>query len=388
MVRMRQFAAHALHLLHRGMQVRSIQKADADFAQALGGAFRRKLDVDAEGFDHVGRAALRADAAIAMLGDADACSSGHERGRSGDVEGATGVAAGAAGVDQRILARNFFDKGVTASSADGECVGCTGTSMGKGAAAARIASAKPTISSTVSPFMRKATSRAAICASVHWPVRTSDITSRASRAIERLAVVRDAMEGVEDHARRIVRHLALEERILKIETAFHHKGHRGHGGFRTMFSIPECVHKKLRARWDCPSAGNQRKLGFDGRHAVQTLQKVIAPVIGEGGSCDRFVQQVAVVPSTNSRLISAMLIACGFFETGTEGVAGSIKCLLLHGKVKAAAATPKKALENVIFAETSPPVLTGYAGLTNHDHRRRFEVDRQREAHVPRGLRS
>src|SRR5579862_77384 len=53
-------------------------------------------------------------------------------------------------------------------------------SIGNGAAASRIASAKPTISSTVSPFIRKAMSRAAICASLHLPFSTSDITSRAS----------------------------------------------------------------------------------------------------------------------------------------------------------------------------------------------------------------
>src|SRR5215475_9388447 len=50
----------------------------------------------------------------------------------------------------------------------------------RGAAAARIASANPTISSTVSPFMCNATSNAAICASVHWPVSTSDMTALAS----------------------------------------------------------------------------------------------------------------------------------------------------------------------------------------------------------------
>src|SRR3989475_4459459 len=49
-----------------------------------------------------------------------------------------------------------------------------------GVAAARMASANPTISSTVSPFMCSATSRAAICASVHLPDRISAVTARAS----------------------------------------------------------------------------------------------------------------------------------------------------------------------------------------------------------------
>ena len=43
-----------------------------------------------------------------------------------------------------------------------------------------MASAKPTISSTVSPFICRATSKAAICASVHLPARICDMTSRAS----------------------------------------------------------------------------------------------------------------------------------------------------------------------------------------------------------------
>src|SRR5579884_163888 len=43
-----------------------------------------------------------------------------------------------------------------------------------------MACAKPTISSTVSPFMCKATSRAAICASVSPPLRISAMVARAS----------------------------------------------------------------------------------------------------------------------------------------------------------------------------------------------------------------
>ena len=51
---------------------------------------------------------------------------------------------------------------------------------GSGVAAVRIASAKPTISSTVSPFIRKATNSAAICESVQLPSSTSAITWRDS----------------------------------------------------------------------------------------------------------------------------------------------------------------------------------------------------------------
>ena len=81
-----------------------------------------------------------------------------------------GVAAGAAGVDQRVAFRAADVQG-------GVFV------KGQRLAAARMASAKPTISSTVSPFMCRATSKAAICASVALPEKISVMTARASSRV-------------------------------------------------------------------------------------------------------------------------------------------------------------------------------------------------------------
>ena len=57
----------------------------------------------AEGFDDVGGAALRTDAAVAVFGDANSSSGSDERGCGRNIERAAGVAAGAAGVDQGIF---------------------------------------------------------------------------------------------------------------------------------------------------------------------------------------------------------------------------------------------------------------------------------------------
>ena len=61
-----------------------------------------QVDLDAQRFHHVGRAAFGSHAAVAVLGHAHAGAGDDERGGGGDIEGAAGVAAGAAGVDQRV----------------------------------------------------------------------------------------------------------------------------------------------------------------------------------------------------------------------------------------------------------------------------------------------
>src|SRR5262249_38521789 len=73
-----QFAADALYLLHRRMQVRRVQKTDTNFAQALCGTLKGLLNVQAEGLDDVGGPTLRTDAPVAVLGDADSSASGHK----------------------------------------------------------------------------------------------------------------------------------------------------------------------------------------------------------------------------------------------------------------------------------------------------------------------
>jgi hypothetical protein len=61
---------------------------------------RRKHDVGAERFEHVGRARLRRDAAVAVLGYRGAGRGGDEHGGGGNVEGMRAVAAGADDVDE------------------------------------------------------------------------------------------------------------------------------------------------------------------------------------------------------------------------------------------------------------------------------------------------
>ena len=99
-----QLAAGGLNVFHRRVHGRREEKRDAGFAQAGGQPGGRQVDVHAEGFHHVGRAALGADAAIAVLGYAHSRAGGHESDGSGNVEGAGSVSAGAAGVDQGIAA--------------------------------------------------------------------------------------------------------------------------------------------------------------------------------------------------------------------------------------------------------------------------------------------
>ncbi len=80
------------------------EKCDANFFEARGDAGWRQIDLHTEGFHYVRRAALRRDAAITVLGHAHAGSGDNERRGRGNVEGATGVTAGAAGIDERIAA--------------------------------------------------------------------------------------------------------------------------------------------------------------------------------------------------------------------------------------------------------------------------------------------
>ncbi len=66
---------------------------------------RRNSDVDTEGLEHVGAAALRGVAAVAVLGDPDTGRSDDEPGRGRDVEGADVSAAGSAGIHDRGAGR-------------------------------------------------------------------------------------------------------------------------------------------------------------------------------------------------------------------------------------------------------------------------------------------
>jgi hypothetical protein len=81
------------------MMRRSEQEAEAMFVQRRGCSLRGQPDRDAQGLQDIGRAGLRGDGAVAVLGDLGSGGGGDQAGGGGDVEGAAGVAAGAAGVD-------------------------------------------------------------------------------------------------------------------------------------------------------------------------------------------------------------------------------------------------------------------------------------------------
>ena len=89
-------------MLHRRVHGRGEKKSNSDLLQAGCNLRRRELDVDAQRFHDVCRSALRGHAAIAMLGDAHAGARYNEGRCRRNVECAAGVAASATGVNQRI----------------------------------------------------------------------------------------------------------------------------------------------------------------------------------------------------------------------------------------------------------------------------------------------
>ncbi len=90
--------------LHRLVEHRRVEESDPGFAQAALDHAGPGLDVHAELPEHVRRAAVRADGAVAVLGHGRARAGGDERGGGGDVERVPRIAAGAAGVEHDLRA--------------------------------------------------------------------------------------------------------------------------------------------------------------------------------------------------------------------------------------------------------------------------------------------
>jgi hypothetical protein len=118
-----------------------------------------EFDVDAERGQHVGRARLRGERAVAVLGDRHARAGDDEGGAGGDVVGAGRVAAGADDVDG--VGRRFH-----------------------GSILARMVMTAPVISSTVSPRTRSAMRKPPICAGVASPDIMMSKAARASSTRE------------------------------------------------------------------------------------------------------------------------------------------------------------------------------------------------------------
>ena len=92
-------APRADGIFHRAMQGGGKEKANADLANALADLFRSQVEGDTRGLKDIGAAAFARYGPVPVFGD-DAAGAGDHEGRGGrDVEGAGGVTAGAAGID-------------------------------------------------------------------------------------------------------------------------------------------------------------------------------------------------------------------------------------------------------------------------------------------------
>ena len=143
---------------HRGVEPGREAEADAGLGHAAGHLVGAAVDAHAERLEQVGRAGRRRRRPVAVLAHPPA-GAGHDERREGrDVDRVGAVAAGADDVD------------------DGS--GPRGSSTRS--AASSMASTSPASSSTVSPFMRRATMNPAIWAGVAAPSRISAIGAPAA----------------------------------------------------------------------------------------------------------------------------------------------------------------------------------------------------------------
>ncbi len=94
-----EFLAHGGDMAHGGVELRRHEEADIGLLERALQRGNACGEVDAELAQHVGGAAWRRHAAIAVLDHRHTAGRDHEGHRGGNVERALGVAAGAAGVD-------------------------------------------------------------------------------------------------------------------------------------------------------------------------------------------------------------------------------------------------------------------------------------------------
>jgi len=98
-------------MFHGAVQSRGEEKAYADLADATADRIGAETEIHAQGLQNIGAAALAGDGTVAVLGHRHP-GPGHDKGRGrGDVEGAGGVAAGAAGVHQHPVIGKDRDRG-------------------------------------------------------------------------------------------------------------------------------------------------------------------------------------------------------------------------------------------------------------------------------------
>ena len=94
-------------MAHGAVVARRHQEADVVLPQAFLDQRHIGVDVDAKRAQHVGRAGLRRQRPVAVLGHRHARRRRHQGGAGGDIEGARSIAAGAASVDGAIGCVDF-----------------------------------------------------------------------------------------------------------------------------------------------------------------------------------------------------------------------------------------------------------------------------------------
>ena len=109
-----QFAPRTDGVLHRAVQQRREQEADAGFGQAALDGGHVRFDVHAQRLEHVRAAGSTGHRAVAVLGHREAASRRHDGRRGGDVERARVIAAGAAGVNDHRAGRRLDARGFLA----------------------------------------------------------------------------------------------------------------------------------------------------------------------------------------------------------------------------------------------------------------------------------
>ena len=80
-------------IFHGGMKLGREHEADADLLNGGGNLLGRDVEIDAEGRENIGTAALGGSGAVAVLGNFTPCACEDERSGGGDVEGVCTVAA-------------------------------------------------------------------------------------------------------------------------------------------------------------------------------------------------------------------------------------------------------------------------------------------------------
>src|SRR5579863_694247 len=104
---------------------------------------------------------------------------------------------------------------------------------------------------------------------------------------------------------------------------------------------------------------------------LQPGSKVLAPVFRKGRGVQRLLQQIAVIAIARKKSVHlGDGNAFGFMAEKFERVPRGDFAFLLHGKIKAAAATVQKEVDHIVALKFCSQLVTRHAGLTNHQHSR------------------